>query len=65
VNLPASPSVGDWVIIRDVGRAAGTNNITLSRNGSLVYGTTGNYVMDVSGETLLLVVDATKGWVRG
>ena len=64
-TLPAAPAAGDWVLIRDVGRYVGTNNITCARNGSNVYGSAQDYLMNVSGESLVLVYDQTKGWVRG
>lgn len=65
VSLPAA-AVGVWVLLRDVGRQCSTNKLTLVPDGAdLVYGSAQNYEMDVSGETVLLVVDATKGWVRG
>jgi hypothetical protein len=64
LTMPASPTTDDWVIIRDVGRNTGTNNITLNRNGSNFYGAAEDYLMDVSGETVMFVYDATKGWVR-
>lgn len=65
VNLPAL-AAKSWVLIRDVGRALATNPITLVPNGAdTVYGAAQNYLMDTNGETLLLVADATKGWVRG
>ena len=64
-TLPPSPAAGDWVLLRDVARNCATANLTLDRNGANVYGAAQNYVMDVSGETVLLIVDATLGWVRG
>lgn len=65
VNLPAQ-TAKSWLLIRDVGRMCATNNITLVPNGTdKVYGSVQNYIMDMNGENLLLVVDATKGWVRG
>lgn len=64
-TLPPSPAAGDWVLLRDTARNCATANLTLDRNGSNVYGAAQNYVMDVSGETVLLIVDATLGWIRG
>ena len=65
VNLPPATSKS-WVLIRDVGNAMSSKNLTIVPNGTdKVYGSVQNSVMNVSGETLILVVDATKGWVRG
>lgn len=66
VNLPvATPK--SYLIIRDVGRLCAQNPITFVPDGTdKLYGVAGqDYVMDKNGETLVLVVDATKGWVRG
>lgn len=66
VNLPvATPK--SRIIIRDVGRVCAQNPITIVPNGTdKLYNVAGqDYVMDKSGETLVLIVDATKGWVRG
>ncbi len=63
-NLPPATAKG-WVLIRDVSRLAASKPLTLVPNGTdKVYGATQNYLMDKNGETLMLVVDATKGWVR-
>ena len=64
-TLPPSPAAGDWVLLRDVARNCATANLTLDPNGANVYGAEQNYVMDVSGENVLLIVDATLGWIRG
>ena len=63
-NLPTA-TAGTWVLLRDVGRACAANPLTLDAGGANVYGADQDYRMDVSGETVLLIVDATKGWVRG
>jgi len=64
-NLPPA-SAKAWVIVRDVGRVSASKPLTLVPNGTdKVYGSTQNYVMNVNGETLILVVDPLKGWVRG
>ena len=39
VTLPASPSVGNIVAVKDYANTADTNNITIGRNGSNVDGT--------------------------
>jgi hypothetical protein len=40
VTLPASPSVGDIVAIKDWSSTAATNNITIGRNGQKIEGNT-------------------------
>lgn len=64
-TLPAG-AAGDWVLLRDTGGVCAVHNLTLTpTGGNLVHGAAQDYVMDVSGESVLLIVDATKGWVRG
>ena len=64
VTLPASPSAGDIVGIKDYANTADTNNITIGRNGSNIQGTANDFVIDTEGlAIILLYVDATKGWL--
>jgi len=64
VNLPASPSAGDLVGIKDYANTADTNNITIGRNGSNIEGVANNFVISVEGGSITLIyVDATKGWL--
>jgi len=64
VTLPATPSAGDIVGIKDYANTADTNNITIARNGSNIQGTANDFVIDTEGRSLFLVyVDATKGWL--
>ena len=64
VTLPASPSAGDIVGIKDYANTADTNNITIGRNGSNIQGTANDYVVNTEGLAIvLLYVDATKGWL--
>ena len=44
VTLPASPSVGNIVAVKDYANTADTNNITIDRNGSNIDGGTNNPV---------------------
>ena len=63
-NLPASPSAGDIVAISDYAQNAGTNNITIGRNGSNIQGNASDLLLQRNGVAFTLVyVDATKGWV--
>jgi len=64
VTLPASPSAGDIVGIKDYANTADTNNITIGRNGSNIQGVANDYVISTEGlAIILLYVDATKGWL--
>ena len=65
VSMPPSPTANAWVLLRDIGRNCGRNNLTLLRNGSNFYGQARDYAMNVSGETVLFVFDSVQGWVRG
>ena len=63
VTLPASPSAGDIVSVKDYTGTAATNNITIARNGSNIRGGTNNFTLekDNSGADFIYV-DATEGW---
>jgi hypothetical protein len=63
LTLPASPSVGDEIQIVDASNAAGTNNITVLRNASLINGIADNGVIDINGgAALFLYTGSTYGW---
>jgi hypothetical protein len=59
VTLPATPTVGDTVVVADAGAAFGTNNLTIGRNGSTINGTAENLVCDITGVSVTLVYDGT------
>jgi hypothetical protein len=64
VTLPASPSAGDIVGIKDYANTADTNNITIGRNSSPIQGTAADFVISTEGGSVLLVyIDGTKGWL--
>jgi len=64
VTLPASPSVGNIVAVKDYANTADTNNITIDRNGSNIDGGTNNpLIQNEGGSAILVYADATKGWL--
>jgi hypothetical protein len=64
VTLPATPSAGDLVGIKDYANTADTNNITIDRNGSNIQGTANNFTISTEGLSIVLIyVDGTQGWV--
>jgi hypothetical protein len=64
VTLPASPSAGDVVAVKDYANTWDTNNLTLGRNGSNIGGAALDSIISTEGLAVTLVyVDATKGWL--
>ena len=63
LTLPATPAVGDEIVIYDVSGQAATNNITLLRNGSLINGLTDDAIIDLNQSiSVLSYTGATIGW---
>ena len=64
VTLPASPSVGDIVAIKDYAATFGTNALTLGRNSSNIGGIAENLDLATDQQSITLIyADATKGWL--
>lgn len=56
VTLPASPTMGDYVILVD-GNDWTANNLTVSRNGNTIEGQTDNLVLDIKGVLVYVIYD--------
>ena len=64
VTLPASPSAGAVVAVKDYANTFDTNAVTLGRNGSNIGGQALDSTISTEGLAVTLVfVDATKGWL--
>lgn len=63
LTLPGTPSVNDQIDIFDASGNASTYNITVNRNGKLINGNAGNFIIDVNGSWYTLVFTGnTYGW---
>src|SRR5210317_1730008 len=66
MTLPASPSAGDIVSVKDYAYTFATNNLTVNRNGSPIGGGSDIDTIEYStnGDFLTFIyVDGTQGWV--
>jgi hypothetical protein len=64
--MPVSPSVGDTIEIYDATGTAASYNITVARNGNLINGNAGNFIIDVNGSWYNFVfTGSTYGWKVG
>jgi hypothetical protein len=63
LTLPASPSLGDEIVIFDATGQSATNNITVSRNGNKINSITDNAIIDVNQSTSIFTYTGTTiGW---
>ena len=66
LTLPASPELGDEIQIFDSGNYAGTQKITINRNGKNINGVADNALLDVNGVAAVFVyTGSTYGWRMG
>jgi hypothetical protein len=65
MTLPASPSAGDIVSVKDYAYTFATNNLTVARNGSPIGGGSDfDLTYNTDGAFLTFIyVDGTKGWL--
>jgi len=66
MTLPATPSAGDIVSVKDYAYTFETNNLTVNRNGSPIGGgsDTDTIAYSTNGDFLTFIyVDGTQGWV--
>jgi hypothetical protein len=64
MTLPASPSAGDYVAIKDYAATFQTNSCTIGRNSSNIQGTANDSELKTTRASVVLVyVDGTKGWL--
>ena len=62
-TLPASPSAGNIVAIKDYDGNFGTNKCIVARNGSNIRGATNNFELQKNNSgAVFIYVDATEGW---
>jgi len=63
-TLPASPSAGDFVALKDYAATFGSNKLTIARNGSNIQGSASNSIISTNRASVVLqFIDATKGWL--
>ena len=63
ITLPASPSAGDYVVIKDGTGAAATTNFTVARNGSNIASSATDLTFDKNfAEIVMTYISAAIGW---
>lgn len=63
LTLPASPTLGQEVVVVDATGTAATNNITILRNGGKINGLTEDAILDVNqGTSIFTYTGSTLGW---
>ena len=63
ITLPAGPSAGDFVVVKDGTGAAATTTFTVARNGSNIASSASDLVFEKNfAEITMTYIDATIGW---
>ena len=63
VTFPASPKIGDTIILNDYASTFATNNVTINFNGNKLEADTENATLNTNDQTHTFVfTDATQGW---
>ena len=63
ITLPASPSAGDYVVVKDGTGAAATSSFTVARNGSNIAASATDLTFDKNyAEITMTYIDASIGW---
>jgi hypothetical protein len=66
LTLPASPTLGQEIVVIDASGTAGTYNITINSNSGKINGTIQNLTIDVDGAgASLIYTGSTYGWRVG
>lgn len=63
VTLPPTPTAGQRVGIKDISGAAGTNPITIGRNGSLIMNLAEDLTISTAYRGAYLVYNTVRGWL--
>ena len=63
ITLPASPAVGNEIVIIDARGTFASNAVTVERNGQPINSGTNNLSLSTNGQAVTLVyIDSTRGW---
>jgi len=63
ITLPASPSAGDYVVVKDGTGAAATSTFTVARNGENIAASATDLIFDKNyAEITMTYIDASIGW---
>ena len=63
ITLPLTPTAGQRVGIKDISGAAGTNAITVARNGSLIMNLAEDLTISTAYRGAYLVYNTVRGWL--
>jgi hypothetical protein len=64
VTLPASPTAGSIIAVKDYANTWNSNKIEICRNGSKLGSVCGNTCLTTQGQSVTLIyVDSTQGWL--